>query len=204
MHGADQHGLFGALSDDARDLPNFDARQESGFFVQIIGHRGKPRGDDAACVIAAFIHDVECHRRAKIDNNRRRTEKMFHRDSIGEPIGTDGCRSGIIDSDPGQRGRVQFDRIESPKAFDHAAHLGCGPWNDTAQRSAFESSGPSKFPDPLLGASVRPMCGRNVRVPDDGALGRNPEVRMGVADVEQKYHFRRMTSPPITRSRCPC
>src|ERR1039457_260895 len=67
MHGAHEHRLLGALANRTPDFANADARQERRLLVQVIGHRGQPGSDDAAYVIASTIHNIEGHRRAKIN-----------------------------------------------------------------------------------------------------------------------------------------
>src|SRR5262245_39652120 len=173
--------------------------------MQVVGHRGESGRDDAADIIAASIHHVEGDRGSKVHYNGGRSKVMTGGDGVRETIRPDRFRPGIIDSDSGKRGWSQCQRHKLPVVLDVTDNARCCARYDAAQRGAVELCFASKSPDQPGRAAIEPRCRRDVCLPKYTTVVGHAEVRVSVADVEEeKAHFCKVTSPPITRSRRPC
>ena len=112
VNRSNEHGLFGIFSDHAFWIADANFWQERGFFVEVIGHRGKAGRDDPTRVVARTIDHIEGDGGAEINDEGWRAEKSFDCESVGEAVWTDGSRSRIIDADAAQGARVQFEKVE--------------------------------------------------------------------------------------------
>src|SRR6476659_5656226 len=88
--------------------------------------------------------------------------------------------------------------------LDPIAHARSGTRHDTAERDACELGAADKFLDQFLSRPVEPSGRRDIRLLENPARAGQPQMGMRVADVEEKNHFSRVTSPPMIRSRWPC
>src|SRR5437868_110268 len=89
VNSADQHRLLSISADHRFDFANRYLRQQSGFFVQILGHGRETWGDNTAHVISFSINHVKGHRCSEINHDSWSAKMMSNRDRIGQSIRAD-------------------------------------------------------------------------------------------------------------------
>ncbi len=182
-------------------LADFDAREQRGLFMQIIGHRRQSRRNDAARVIPRAIHDIKRHRRAKIHNHGRRAEMMRHRNGIGQAVGTNGVRLGIINAYAAQCFGREFQGLQTPPPPGHLANKRRGARNNAAQGSSFQGGATNESHHQFLRLAFEPGRGGDVGLFDDALAVRQPEMGVRVADVEKEDHTKLIIFPSSHRRR---
>ena len=66
--------------------------------MEVIVHGSESRGDDTTAIGRGAGNDVEGHRRAEVDDNRRWGVMPDHTDGIRESVCTNLCRMGVVDA----------------------------------------------------------------------------------------------------------
>src|SRR5687767_852613 len=86
MDSADEHGLFGAFSNNRRSITYLYFWQKRGFFVKVLRHRAESRRDDAPDVVPAAIYNIKGYGRAKIHDHSRGAEECPGRQRIRQTV----------------------------------------------------------------------------------------------------------------------
>jgi len=95
--------------------------------------------DDSAGVIAARIDNVESYSRSKIYDHGRRAEMMANGNCIGQSIRANAGRFWIVDADPSQCSRSQFQTLQLPNFPNRSANQRRGLRHNTTR------GGPAEF-----------------------------------------------------------
>ena len=188
VNRADEHGLFGVLADDLFHFPDFDLREQRGFFMEIFGHGRETGGDDAARVISRTIHHVERDRRTKVHHHRWRAVVMTHGDGVGKAIGSDGVRVRIIDADATNGFAIQLQTRQLPAFFDRATNVRRDTRHHGGQRHRVHrraSDKGRKFPP---GGAIPPRGGADVLLFAHALRAGEAEVRVCISDVQEQNH----------------
>lgn len=186
VDGADEHGFLGTLSDRRLDFPDFDAGEEGGFFVQVIGHGGEAGGDDAAGVTAAGVDDVEGDGGAEVDDDDGGAVGVSGGDGIGEAIGADGGGFGVIEADAAE-GAVGEEEGAEPVVISEQVAGGAGGAGDDAAGDGAAAGGTAEHAaDGFDGGARDEVAGGHVDVGEQVFGGGEADVAMSVADVEQE------------------
>jgi hypothetical protein len=156
MNGAYSHRFFGAFSDRPADFSELDQRQQGGFLVQVIGHSSQAGRDDTAYVIALTIHDIESDGGAKIDDYNGLSIVMACGGRIGEPVGSNCVRLGVIDPDTAQSfwGKNKGGKI--PQVLGRFADTFSNVGHDTAKSGTLKGVFAYEAAQLLLRSAVGP------------------------------------------------
>ena len=188
MDRADEHGLLGVFANHSGGLANFDLGQERGFFVKIIGHRGKAGRDNSTDVVPCPINDVEGDGGAEIDDECRSATDGFDGAGIREAIRPDGSWLWIIDADAAQRFGIEFQEIKF-EAAEEVRATRRGARDDTAEGGAVELGFADELLDAASDGAIAPARRFEVLLAEDAFGVREADVGVGVADVEEEQHI---------------
>src|SRR6266576_1390937 len=132
MHRTYQHRLLGAFANDGIDFTDFDAWEQSGFFVQIIRHDSQAGGNNASNIISRAIHHVKRHCGSKVHDDGWRAKMLLSGNGIREAVCPDGSRIWIVDSYPRTRLSRQFEAA----LFKPTGHLCLDVWRRSRNNAA--------------------------------------------------------------------
>jgi hypothetical protein len=107
---------------------------------------------------------------------------------VGQSVRPDRVGFGIINAHAAQGFRREFEAGEAPEFFHGPVDSGRGFRHHAAQGRAFELRFANELCQARARSAVEPTCRGNVRLPRDASRVRKPDVRVGVADVEEQKH----------------